>query len=126
MFSVGAEAGIAHRAIMLDGGFFLPLFVVNKLVDFGGLILRGCHKVFSVGAETGIAHNVIMLDGGFFLPLPVTNPVDFGGSIVRGCHKVFSVGAETGIAHNVIMLDGQYRFTTKSFCSAQYLGNRPA
>ena len=60
MFSVGADAGIVHPVRMLDGGFFLPLLVVNKLVDFGGVITRGCHKMFSVGADAGIAHNAIM------------------------------------------------------------------
>ena len=125
MFSVGTEAGTVlgieaatvHRAIMVDGGFFLPLSVI-KSEDFDDLIPRGCHKVFSVKAEAGIAHGAIMLDGGFFLPLPVIKPVDFGGVIVRGCHKVFSVGAETGIDHAVRMLDGDYRFTKKKllFC----------
>ena len=124
MFSVKAEAGIDQTVGMLDGGFFLPL-LVNKIVDFGGAIVRDCHKVFSVKAETGIVHAGRMLDGGFFLPLPVIKPVDFG--IARGCHKVFSVGAETGTDNAVRMLDGgEYRFTRKSFCSAQYLGNRPA
>ena len=87
---------------------------------------RSCHNIFSVGAEAGNAHRAIMLDGGFFLPLPVIKPADFGGLIIRSCHKVFSVGAETSVDHAVRMLDGEYRFTTKSFCSTQYLGNRPA
>ena len=58
---------------MLDSSFFLPLPVI-KPVDFGGVIVRGCHKVFSVKAEVSIVHQVRMLDGGFFLPLPVIKP----------------------------------------------------
>ena len=54
VFSVGAEAGIAHHAIMLNDGFFLP--AVIKPADFGGVIGRGCRKVFSVRAEAGIVH----------------------------------------------------------------------
>ena len=119
MFSVGTEAGTVlgieeatlHRAIMVDGGFFLPLSVI-KSEDFDDLIPRGCHKVFSVSAEAGIVHKVSMLDGGFFLPLLVNKPVDFSGAIARGCHKVFSVSAETGIEHTVRMLDGGFFFAT--------------
>ena len=37
VFSVSAEAGIAHPVRMLDGGFFLPLSVIRPK-NFGGVI----------------------------------------------------------------------------------------
>ena len=97
VFSVVAEAGNAHTGTMHDGGFFLPLLVI-ELADFGGII-SDCHKAFSVEAEAGVVHPATMLNGGFFLPLLVIKLEDFGG-ITRGCHTVFSVGA-VGTDHAV-------------------------